>query len=489
MKIFSTSQINEWDKATLQEKNISSLELMEQAANACTKWILENFSHEKEINIFCGYGNNGGDGLAIARLLTHSGIRPNVFLLEGTPSQNNQANQQHLHNKINLISQSGDLPVINKSSLVIEALFGTGLNKPVTGISAILIHHINHSGATIVSIDIPGGLQADEATPWEAITATHTLTLQSFKYSYFLPESHHNWGKTHVMDIGLSEYFENSTHTNWHLTKENEIYKIIKPRPAFSHKGNFGHAALWCGGKGMMGAAVMSAKGCLYAGAGKVTCYVATEGIPIMQQCVPAAMTIDAGNEYIKHFHPVHTHQAIGVGPGIGNPQHAAEWLKDLLNSTSPLVLDADALNTLAQNPALLNAIPPSTIITPHPGEFARLFHTSRNQYPAALEEAQKRGIYIILKGRFTLIATPEGNGWFNPTGNPGMARGGMGDILTGMITALLAQGYHPFDCCRLAVYWHGLAGDISAELFTQQCMQPENLLENLSEAWKRLVL
>lgn len=490
MKIFSAQQIRDWDKATLLEKNITSAELMEQAATSCVNWLLENINHKKEINIFCGPGNNGGDGLAMARLLTHAQIKTHVFLLEGSASPDNELNRTRLPNgiRVTTLKKAEDIPTLYPHSIIIEALFGTGLNKPITGITAEVIHHINHSKAEIISIDIPGGLMADSPTPWEAITATHTLTFQSLKFSYLLPESHHYWGKTHVLNIGLSAMYEEQANGHLNLTEEDEISALIKPRAAFSHKGNYGHAGLWCGSFGMMGAAVMAAKGCLYSGVGKLTCYVPAEGVQIIQQCVPAAMAVNSGTNRIGYFKPAHTHQSYGAGPGIGDPQQAATWLKEFLNTSEPMVLDADALNSLAQNPSLLNNLPPSCIITPHPGEFARLFHTVRNQYAAALEEAKKRRIYIVLKGRFTLIATPEGDGWFNPTGNPGMARGGMGDILTGIITGLLAQGYSPFDSCRLGVYWHGLAGDIAAEQHSLQCMQPEHLLEKLSDAWKQLI-
>lgn len=485
MKVFSAEQIRRWDEATIKEKEISSHELMERAALACVNWLLENNCLNKNIHIFCGPGNNGGDGFAIARLLLKAGVKTNIYTTKGKPTALNQLNRELLEKICPVKSIEGklSLPPLDASDLVIEAIFGTGLKRKPREETALLIDHINQAGCTVVSIDIPGGLFTDLPTEDGAITATHTLTFQSPKIAFFFPESEKYLGSVHVLDIGLSPGFYQAEPARFHLTEANEISTLVRKRKSFSHKGDYGHAAIVAGSKGMMGAAVLAAKGCLYAGAGKLTCIVPPEGINIVQSAVPAAMARTRTGAFIK---VADKFAAIGLGPGLGRKKkEEKELLEKVFSAGTPLVIDADALNALAEHRKMLKSVPEDSILTPHPGEFDRLFGTVSNRAEAAIEAAVKYHVYIVVKGKFTCIATPDGHGYFNPTGNPGMARGGMGDVLTGIITGLRSQGYSALHSCLLGVYIHGLAADLAVEDFSMQALQPENLIEYLGKAWK----
>ncbi|RYG48474.1 MAG: NAD(P)H-hydrate dehydratase [Chitinophagaceae bacterium] len=325
----------------------------------------------------------------------------------------------------------------------------------------------------------------DQVEKSDAITATHTLTFQSLKFSFFFPEYERFLGKVHIMDIGLSRHFEKTEKAAFELLELNQITKLIIKRKAFSHKGDYGHAALVAGSKGMMGAAILAAKGCLHAGAGKLTCYVPEEGLNIIQTAVPAAMAKTGGKKNKDITRIGADHSVIGLGPGLGRNNNEKELLEDLFSKNIPMVIDADALNALADNKKLLKKIPEDAILTPHPGEFDRLFGTVSNRVHAAVEAAIKYKVYIILKGKNTCIATPEGIGYFNPTGNAGMARGGMGDVLTGLLTGLRSQGYSAKHSCLIGVYLHGLAGDLAAADLSEQALQPEDVIEYFGRGWR----
>ncbi len=488
MKIFSAEQIHSWDEATLNEQRISALELMERAAFTCVNWLVENSMLSQNIHIFCGPGNNGGDGLAMARILLNAGAKIYVHLLEGRYSEMNLQNQNLLKDflSINVIGGESSLPVLHPGDLVIEALFGTGLKSKPRGKFEELIKHINASGTRVISIDIPAGMGADTISD-TAITARHTLTFQSPKFSFFLPESEKFLGELHVLDIGLSRNFLQTEPSRFYLTEEQEMCSLVIPRRKFSHKGDYGHAAMVAGSRGMMGAAVLAAKACLRSGAGKLTCYVPKKGLNIIQTAVPAAMASARrkSRKYLPEFKA--THSVIGFGPGIGRNKNEKELCEFLFRQNSPLIIDADGLNAIAANRKLLKDLPRETILTPHPGEFDRLFGTVSNRVKAATEYSAHYKIYIILKGRYTCVATPEGRGFFNPTGNPGMARGGMGDVLTGILAGLRSQQYSSFDACRLGVYLHGLSGDLAVLQQSEQSLQPEDLINCLGEAWKKV--
>ena len=498
MKIFSSPQIKNWDKYSILEQHITSEALMERAAVACYQWLINNHFTQNPILVFCGKGNNGGDGLALAGILIQSNIPVTVYILEtGKPGtgdfQTNLQRLQQANGNIHFIQSEHFFPVIEKDQLVIDALFGTGLNKPLEGIALELVEHLNNSYAPVISIDMPSGLFCDKSTSgYVAVHATHTLSFQAVKLAFLMPENNLFVGEFHILDIGLSRLYEDEEPTVHEIMDTSIIKAIIKTRNKFSHKGNFGHAALIAGSYGMMGAAILAAKGCMQAGTGKLTCYIPSCGYDIMQTSVPEAMCKVAGEKFIEGIGNIPIYAATGIGPGIGLQNGSAALLNEIfLSGNKHFVLDADALNILATDKKILAQIPAGSLITPHPREFERMFGVSSNDFDRlqlAIEMAARLNIYIILKGHYTAIITPLGKVYFNSTGNAGMAKAGMGDILTGMVTGLMAQQYPLPEAAMLGVYLHGLAGDIACTKYSQQAMQASGLADCICNAWKSLL-
>ena len=497
MKIFNSGQIKEWDAFSIKEQGILSIDLMERAAYACYAWLLSNKFTQKHIHLFCGKGNNGGDGLALARILIENNIAVSVYILElgKAGTSDFQENLQRLHSltsEIHFIQAGFPVPPVNNNDLVVDALFGTGLNKPIEGLALQLIEFLNSTTCPLVAIDIPSGLFTDKTTKGQtAISATYTLSFQNYKPAFLFPENDPFIGQLHLLDIGLSSNYENNEPSAWELLEPGIIKGIIKPRNKFSHKGNFGHAALVAGSYGMMGAAVLAARSCLYSGAGKLTVHIPSCGYDIMQTAAPEAMCKVSGERFIEDIENTGVYSAIGIGPGIGLQKPTAVLLKRIFTAKpAALLLDADALNCIAADKKLLSLIPAGTLITPHPKEFERLFGKTANDFERlelAIKKAAALNIYIVLKGHHTAIITPPGKVYFNDTGNAGMAKAGMGDVLTGIITGLMTQHYPLPEAAILGVYIHGLAGDIAAEKFSQEAMQASDLIDSIGEAWKIL--
>ncbi len=497
MKIFSSAQIKDWDSFSIREQKISSHDLMERAATACYHWLTNNQFALQPIVVFCGKGNNGGDGLALARMLVANNIPVMIYILElGKPGSDDfQLNLQRLHqvtNNIHFIQSEQFFPEIEKDNLVIDALFGTGLNKPLDGIASKLVEHLNKSHVPVISIDIPSGLFSDKSTKgYVAVNATHTLSFQKIKLAFLVAENDCFVGDFHILNIGLSQQYENEEQAVHEIMDDQIINSVIRPRNKFSHKGNFGHAALITGSYGMMGAAVLAARGCMLTGTGKLTCHIPSAGYDIMQVSVPEAMCKVAEGKFISGVSDISTYDAIGIGPGIGLQRETVLWLNDIfIQKEKKLVLDADALNALAADKRLLDGIPPGSVITPHPKEFERMFGSSANdfeQLELAVKKAAELKIYIVLKGHYTAIITPMGKIYFNSTGNAGMAKAGMGDVLTGMITGFVAQQYPLPEAAMLGVYLHGLAADIAASKYSQEAMQASDLINCIGDAWKLL--
>lgn len=473
MKVLTTEQIREADEYTILNEPISPAGLMERAAGALTGWVTSHFPGPVTIRIFTGPGNNGGDGKVMARLLAQEGRKI------------------HLHTL-----QSDDmLPEISPDDLVIDTLFGSGLNREPEGIMAACIDLINQSEATVISVDIPSGLYGENNgsnSYKHVVRADITLTLEMPKLSLFLPENQLYTGEWHVVPIGLHPVFLAGADTPWHYMTDSDCRPWIKKREKFGHKGTYGHALLICGSKGKAGAAVLSANACIHTGCGLTTLHLPDGLDPILQSAVPEAMTISDPDPLKWTSVPdLAPYQALGVGPGIGTNPETGKALAELIRiNRNPMVLDADALNLIAQNPDLLAQIPKKSILTPHPGEFRRLFGDYPDDYcrmEQLREIAAKRALVIVLKGAHTAVAGPDGTIWFNTTGNPGMATGGSGDVLTGMVTSLLAQGYEPFTAARLAVYLHGTAGDIAAELNGEEALVARDIIACIGQAFKRI--
>ncbi|MEP7144256.1 MAG: NAD(P)H-hydrate dehydratase [Ferruginibacter sp.] len=497
MKIFSAPQIKEWDAFTIENEPTASVDLMERAAKACVTWILQNISNSFPVKIFCGKGNNGGDGLAIARLLTENKFSATVYIVDTNTagSDDYQMNLQRLQaisTDIHFLKNEPSFPAINREDVIIDALFGTGLNKKPAGIFQLLIKYINKAEAKKISIDVPSGMYTDTSAAKNAvITAEYTLSFQQPKLAFLLEENESFFGKVIILDIGLSTKYYDTRQSTFELITKKQAEGIYKPRKSFANKGNYGYACLVAGSYGMMGAAILSARACLRSGVGKLTCYTCKEGYIIMQAAVPEAMCKTFGNTFIKDIDNLKNFNATGIGPGIGKHLSHKQLLQRVFKtSANPVVIDADALNVLSAYPSLYKSIPPQSIITPHPKEFERLFGKCGNDFERvriAMQKARELNIFIVLKGHHTLIASPDGKGYFNSTGNAGMATAGAGDVLTGIITGLLAQKYSSLKACILGVYLHGLAGDIAATKLSQEAMVAGDIIDNLGDGFIQL--
>ena len=500
MKIFSAPQISAWDDYTIREEPIDAINLMERAAQQCVDWLLLQYKSQVNYSIFCGKGNNGGDGLAIARLLAEHGKEIQIHILEfGFPGTDSfQQNLARLHHyptvHIQYIQGADHFYKIPAQNLVIDALYGSGLNRKLEGLAALLVAHINQSANEVIAIDIPSGMFCDQSSLLNpCIHAKHTLSFTN-KLAFYLDENLPLLGTLHLLNIGLHPSFYQYTEADFETLEVENIQSLLKPRKRNSHKGNQGHALLCVGSMGKMGAAILAAKGAIRAGLGLLTCQVPARGNDLIQLAVPEALTfIDEGKDFIKTIPPqLDKYEAIGIGPGIGQDSATSKWLEELLKAARrPVVLDADALNIIALHPALLSHVPPKSILTPHPKEFQRLFGDTTSQIQRiqlAVSKAKELDIFILLKGHHSFLACPNGPHFFNTTGNAGMARGGAGDVLTGIITGLVAQGYSTEAALKIGVFLHGLAGDIAAQQHSMEGMSIEDLIHSIGAAWKQLI-
>lgn len=499
MFIPNAAQLREWDQFTIQRQSIRSVDLMERAANACVNWIRSKGFDKKNIIVFCGKGNNGGDGLAIGRLLLNEGNNVRIYIAENghSGSADFQENLHRLHSitkDIFFIQDDQQLETIESADIIIDALFGSGLNKPVQGIIKTIIEWINLQPSATISIDFPSGLFIDTSSKGNTIVkANYTLTFQTTKLALLLQENAPYIGEVIILDIGLDAFYGENKRFDHLFVQASLVKEIFKPRNRFAHKGNFGHAALFAGSFGKMGAAVLCASACLHSGSGLLTCFIPGCGYEIMQTALPEAMVIaDATDDHLAQLPiDIDKYDAIGIGPGIGTSSETVKLVNYLLRRNhKSIVADADALNIIAGNNGFLDQLPDGSIITPHPKEFDRLFGDHHNDF-ARLECAQKKAaelkVVIVLKGHHTAICTPGGLVYFNSTGNAGMAKGGSGDVLTGIITALVAQKYESVQAAILGVYLHGLAGDLAAKEYSMEAMVAGDIVHYLGEAFKNL--
>ncbi|MBN8719192.1 MAG: NAD(P)H-hydrate dehydratase [Sediminibacterium magnilacihabitans] len=492
MKLLSAQQCQQWDAYTMQHEPIASIDLMERAGLKCTEWLIEHKYNEMPMLVFCGKGNNGGDGLVIARLMIEAGAAVTVYILEygskGTDDfQRNLEKLHRLSKDIHFIQSPAAFPVIERESLVIDALFGTGLNRPLHDLAAALAEHINQSNAKLIAIDVPSGMPVDNFfVDAPVLRAHHTLTFQSLKYAFLLPEYGKYTGDITVLNIGLMSSFLSTIDAKTELIEQQDAASILKQRDRFSHKGTYGHALLMAGHEGQMGAAILASKACLRSGVGKLTVLVPQAQLPVIQTAVPEAMALPR-ERGLPVFNGLAT---VGMGPGMSFMKGTTECIETLLELYKrPMVFDADAFTYFEMQKEALSQIPSGSLLTPHPKEFDRLFGTNENSFQRqqkAIALSAEYPFIIILKGHYTLIAA-NGKGWFNTTGNAGMAKGGSGDALTGILTALLAQGYEPLKAAKLGVYLHGLAGDLALEQQTMETLLPSDLIESLATAFRTI--
>lgn len=501
MKILSLAQIREADQYTIDKEPVASIDLMERAALACVNWIEERYDAQTEFKIVCGQGNNGGDGLAIARLLTDRNYKAQVFIVNHSEklAPDFIANYERIGSKNEIVNVISVASFQNKfqptqNTVIIDAILGSGLNKSVTGLIADCISYINRLSLPVISIDIPSGLYGDNLNDATSIIikANFTLTFQFPKLSFMFTENAGCVGEFSVLDIGLHPEYIGQAPTKDHFITRNDACSFLKTRSKIAHKGIFGHALLIAGSYGKIGAAVLSSKACMRSGVGLLTVHIPKCGYEILQTTVPEVMVdTDEEQNFISNAIKIEKYNAIGIGPGIGVEKETQNAVKLLIqNSSAPLVFDADAINIIAENKTWLSFIPANSIFTPHPKEFERLVGKAKNseeRLQLQREFSFKYHSYVVLKGAHTAISCPDGTVFFNSTGNPGMATAGSGDVLTGIITSLLAQNYSAQQACMLGVYLHGSAGDFAAHKKTEESMIASDIIENLGEAFKFL--
>ena len=498
MKFFSTTQIKQLDQYTIEYEPITSIDLMERAADALYTTYLETFSYQRPVLILAGPGNNGGDALALARMLLHTRLDVKVILLHADKlSKDCETNRNRLvemyPNAITELTENFAVPEITNDTIIIDGLFGSGINRMLIGIFAEAVKWINHNAYTVVAIDVPSGLLGEENPLHEKpviVQADFTLSLQCPKLAFLFPENEIYVGEWKMVDIGIHPAAIEETESDFYYLEKKDIAPLIKKRSKFSHKGTFGHALIVAGSKGMSGASVLAAKAALRTGAGLVTIHGPECNRNIVQTIIPEVIfQSDYATDLVSNVEASEKHNAIAIGPGIGVHAETTEMLKNFLKKQhKPCVLDADALNILSQQKDLLKLIPENSILTPHPKEFDRLFGPYISTYERmkkASLAAQDLELIIILKGTYTIIATPDAKLYFNSTGNPGMATAGSGDVLTGILVGLLAQGYLPEDAAKTAVYLHGLAGDLALETQSEESLMSGDIIAALGKAYQ----
>ena len=502
MKIFTRAQIQELDNYTIEHEPIKSIDLMERSARVLTRAITERWPKSVPVVVFAGPGNNGGDALAVARMLMEQDYQVQTYLfnITGHLSADCAENKQRLSDKKGLplyieVKQEFDPPRLEKGMLVVDGLFGSGLNKPLAGGFASLVKYINASQAEVVSIDVPSGLMTEDNTynvSTNIVKATQTLTLGQLKLSFLFAENQTYVGELRILDINLSKEGIAKMEAHYTFLEEENVRALYRPRHPFAHKGQMGRALVIAGCYGMAGAAILTTKACLRAGAGKVTVHSPKRNVPILQTAVPeAVLSIDREETIFTEGVATEDFNAVGVGPGLGTSEQTAITLIAQLRRTQcPLVVDADALNILANRRAWLQQLPKGIILTPHPKELDRMEGKCVDSYERltkARELAERLQGYVILKGHHTAICMPDGHVVFNSTGNAGMATAGSGDVLTGIITALLARGYERPAACMLGVYLHGLAGDLAAAELGEESLMASDIINYLPKAFLRI--
>lgn len=497
MKIFSAAQLHKADEATTKKHNITQLELMEHAGTQIFNWLHQRMQGAQvPIHIFCGIGNNGGDGLVVGRKLIEAGYKVEIYVANFTDKRSkcfliNYDRVKSITKKWpKLMTSAEDFPQINSEDIIIDALFGIGLNRPPEDWIKELIQYLNEQKSFKLSIDIPSGLYPDKALEdaEAVIKANHTLTFQSPKLAFFLPETGKFVPYYEVIDIGLDPEYLQKTESIAQLISKQEAQQFYKQREKFSHKGTYGHALIVAGSYGKIGASVLSSRAALQSGAGLVTAFIPECGYEVLQASIPEVMVLtdkedDLITEVIYDFEPT----IIGVGPGIGTKKETVSALQKLFSEAkAPLVIDADALNCISENTSLLKVLPKNSVLTPHPGELKRLIGDWTDDYDK-LEKTQKfseeKEVIVLIKGAHSITVVGK-QLYINNTGNPGMATGGTGDVLTGMITGLIAQGYDALLATLFGAYLHGRAGNMVAETKGFEALTASDIIDFIGDAY-----
>ena len=494
MYILTNKQIAETDKATIKNQGISSIDLMERAATLCFQWIHDKLKQNNvKIHVFCGIGNNGGDGLVIARHLYQHKYNVNCYVVNFRDKRSkefliNYNRLKELGEWPKVISSESIFPEISKEDIVIDAIFGNGLSRKPTGFTKKLIQHINNSNAFILSIDFPSGLFGNKSVSdkFSVIKSTHILTFQTPKLAFLLPENKEYVDTWEILDIGLdTEFIKGLKPTSKFITK-NDIKNLYKPRNKWDHKGTFGHSLIIAGSFGKIGASILATTSALKIGSGLVTAYIPKCGYTAVQTAIPEAMVeVDSDNE-LSYFNFKTIPNVIGIGPGIGTKEKTLEGFKKFISDNKKsLVIDADAINLLSANTNLLKYLPENAVLTPHPKELERLIGTWKNDFDKlkkASNFTKKYKAILVIKGAHTVIIKNK-NFYFNSTGNPALATAGSGDVLTGFITGLIAQGYTPLNASIVGVYLHGKTADIALQETGYETFTASSILEYLPDA------
>lgn len=494
-KIIPANDVCRIDRYTIEHEPVTSLDLMERAALKWVEKVLQIFPGSKELAVLAGGGNNGGDGYAIARLLEERGKEVVVYQLPvNKRSRDCETNRERWKGKrVDLMSAADFQP--SAEVLIVDAIFGTGLKQKVTGTAADLIRKINRLPHVVIAVDMPSGLMGEDNSqndPETIIQADYTLTFQFPKLSFMLPENERFVGKWWVLDIGIHPQGIAEVKTDYYFLTEEWVRWLLPQASVFAHKGTNGHGLLIAGAQGMMGAAVLAAKAAVRSGIGLLSCHVPLRGVEILQTTVPDALTeTDRSEDHFTSLEDLSRYNAVGVGPAIGKGEDTVQALKELLSRwRGKMVIDADALNLLAEHKELMKLLPPASVLTPHPKEFERLAGKSKNDFERLnnlSNFAKYYQVVTVLKGAYTVIATPEGKCYFNMTGNPGMAKGGMGDVLTGVILALLSAGMEAKEAAMAGVFAHGLAGDLVAAENGKRGTCAALVAEAMGKAWQKL--
>lgn len=503
MKIFPAELIRAIDQYTIENELISSIDLMERAATAIAAKLMNIYPNTNtEFAVFAGSGNNGGDGLAVARLLSESGYKVSVYFIQTTSSTSEETSinigrlQPSESLRLEKLMQETMVPYLNPGVVVVDALFGTGLNRPLDGFNRQIVEYINDSGCNIVSLDIPSGLMSEDNIdndPDGIIRADYTITLQMPKVSLLLPDNDMYVGELSIVPIGLSSKALEGFPSNMFYVTNELASKMLYKRRKFSHKGTFGHGYLIAGSQKMLGASILASKACMRTGAGLLTTHVPSGTQLALNISIPEVIIEqDASQEFFTQHGSLISYDAIGVGPGIGTNTATISAFTTLLSDAKrmPLIVDADGLNILSYHKELLKEVPKFAILTPHPKEFERLAGPWSNdveKLKLLISFAKEHCVYVVLKGANTVIASPDGKLWFASVGNPGMATAGSGDVLTGMILSLLGQGYSPEEASILGVYLHGLAGDYAAAEKGLESLIASDIIDNIGNAFKSL--
>ncbi|MGZ2370697.1 NAD(P)H-hydrate dehydratase [Ancylomarina sp. YFZ004] len=501
MKIFCSKQVAEIDAYTIKNEPISSIDLMERASLKLYDWIIKRYSENQNFKIIVGPGNNGGDGLALARMLAKANFQVEVYLVKISRhlSTDCQMNLDRLKNQnavsVIEITSLENFPILMEECIVVDALFGSGLSRPLDGLVKDVVKIINDTDVEVVSIDMPSGLFGEDNSDNKldnCIHADHTLSFQFPKLSFLFPDCDACVGDWEVLPIGLHPCIIDELVSPYQLVEECFIKSLLIKRQRFSHKGTYGHGLLISGSYGKMGAAILASKACLRSGIGLLSTHIPRLGYDIMQTAVPESMvSIDRSDIIFTEYPDLENFDAIGIGPGIDTKCNSTRALEELLRECEkPLVLDADALNIIGANKGMKAILPKGTILTPHMKEFERILGKSRGAFDRNEKQrafSKEQSVVMVLKGAFSAITDEDGRCYFNPTGNPGMATAGSGDVLTGIILSLLAQAYSSLHAALIGTYVHGLAGDLAAEEVGEDALIASDIVKFLPEAWKNL--